>query len=150
MRLYEYLNEARKAQDETAWKDRNWNELFMKDEFIKWLKRKTTTFFYGQWEIDINDPNHQVYETTDNEGNILILKVEKDKKQHKTKSGTRDPEKTKREMLVRIGVNRGASATLLKKTTVGEDMDKIQKWEKQVQQIKDMLKFTFGIDMWLS
>jgi len=144
MRLINYLNESK--QDETTWEDQSWDKVFDNKNFHKWLNRKTTTFFYNKWDLDTQTSNLKIFKTTDNENNILKLTVEKYTYQHKSKSGTRDPEKTKREITVKLGIDKGMDSIIVKKTTKGEDLEKMKKWNSQVEKIKELLQNTFGVN----
>jgi len=146
-RLESYLTEA-KVKNEKYWNEYSWEEVFREhgEEFLKWLKNKSTTFFHGQWKVDTKLSHTTVYETEDENGNVFKLKIEKDSIQHKT-GNTRNPEKTRRYIKAKLsGDNFLGYIDIIDKVTIGEDPKKLDKWNKQVEKTKEFLKVTFGVE----
>ena len=150
MRFYNYIVEAKK-QDQSVWTEYSWKDITTRNEkeFINWITKKSTKFYYGEWEQERHPPDPTAksqYKTEDEMGNELKLVIRRDREQHVTKGGTRDPEKTKRWIQVDLHLG-GVSFPIMKKTTRGEDFEKDKKFKKQGEKVVEILQKTFGIDI---
>lgn len=142
MRFISWINESNFSIS-----DYSWEELFTKheDSFKKWLFRKKTELFKNKW----TQPNRNLsnFETKTDEGYTIQLFVNKDVT-HKKSGSTRDPDKTRKNIKIKLLIDLDGSKeqiTLYDKTTKGEDLDKMKKWDKQLDKAKDFLQNTFGI-----